>query len=237
MPLVAENFRIDGNGHYAGSPIDVETAKKNLRNITFFGYSAGTILGQECYNAARKMMKQIGYSDDTAKKLLHEVVMISTGNVSRPTAERERFTTLYLVANNDRVIRLKNRLSRPISTLFMKSVHSLKVKTLSAQSLLITATVSKKATEKKENGFEAKIRQSLPWWFFIDSHHELPRYVTRDEDLSQFAKVVQYSLTNAVKRDHSVTPQDLLSTPDGLEPAAAEFYTGKIERALTRMKN
>jgi hypothetical protein len=235
MPLVADNFRLDENGVCAGTPLDPEVARKNLRNVTLFGYSAGTVVAQECYNAARSMMRDIGYADDTSKSLLNEVVLVSTGNVSRPSAEKDRFTTLYLAANNDLIIRMKNRLWRPLSTLFLRAVHSLNIKPLSDTSLLITATVSKKKTEKRGDNLEAKIRQSLPWWMLIDSNHELPRYITRDEELSQFAKIVQFSLTNAVARDTSLTPIELLNTPPGVEEKTAEAYSGKISRALSRV--
>jgi hypothetical protein len=114
MPLVAKDFKIGPDGKALGTPLPLEEAKKNLRNITFFGYSAGTITAQECFNASLKMMKQIGYAEKDAREALHEVVCVGVGVMSRPSKERDRFTTLFLEATNDKIVLFKNRLWRPL---------------------------------------------------------------------------------------------------------------------------
>lgn len=243
MPLVAKDFGLDGNGQMTGTPLPAEDAKKNLRNITLFGYSAGTIVAQECFNASMQMMQKIGYSADQARDVLQEVALVSTGNVSRPTKEKDRFTTLYLVASNDRIIRAKNRIWRPLKTLFARFARNLNIKSLSATSAFISAAVTKKKWEwRNRDGktWKEKITPLIPSWTMIKSYHELPHYITHDENLSQFAKVVQYSLTNAINRAEGdgkrLTPMQMLAPPAGVADAEAAAYNQKIAKAIVPEK-
>lgn len=243
MPLVAKDFGLDGNGQMTGTPLPAEEAKKNLRNITLFGYSAGTIVAQECFNASMQMMQKIGYSADQARDVLQEVALVSTGNVSRPTKEKDRFTTLYLVASNDRIIRAKNRIWRPLKTMFARFARNLNIKALSPTSAFISAAVTKKKWEwRNRDGktWKEKITPLIPSWTMIKSYHELPHYITHDEDLSQFAKVVQYGLTNAINRAESgsdgsgkrITPMQMLAPPAGVPDTEATAYNQKIAKAI-----
>lgn len=234
MPLVTQDFTRGKNGEVTGTPLAAETAKRNLRNITFFGYSAGTILAQECYNAAFEMMQKTGFHKDEARDILHEVVLVSAGNVSRPSREKDRFTTLYLAASNDKMILLKNRIWRPLRTLFARYARNLTVKSLSKTSLFISAAVKKEMWEWSNNAGEArkqKITPLLPSWTFIKSYHELPHYITHDENLSQFAKIVGYALTNATARTERLAPMDLIAPPPAVPENEAALYKARLRRA------
>ena len=237
MPLVAKDFKMDADGNVTGKPLPLEEAKKNLRNVTFFAYSAGTITGQECFNASMKLMKKIGYSEKDAREALHEVVMVGVGVMSRPGREKDRFTTLYLEANNDRLVNLKNRMWAPLRAMFAWFARKLQIQALSDSSAIISASVKKSNKEiRQKDGkkVERKIETMAPKWFPVRSLHELPRYVTEDEGLSPFAKIVEYSLTNAVNRDCRLSPLDLMSPPTGVDAQAAAAYTAKIDKAFIK---
>jgi len=239
MPLVADNFKIGADGEPTGTPLPLEEARKNLRNVTFFGYSAGTITAQETYNASLKMMTKIGYSEKDAKKALNEVVLVGAAVMSRPGRERNRFTTLYMEANNDRLVKIKNRLWAPLRAMFAWCAHRLKIEPLSDSSVLISAAVKKSGFQTEDAGdkslqekFNALVRKRFP----IKSYHELPRYVTEDEHLSSFARIVQYGLTNAVNRTGPVTPLDLLEPPKGVPAPDAQTFREKIAKAKLHPK-
>ena len=243
MPLVAKDFGLDGNGQMTGKPLPIDEAKKNLQNITFFAYSAGTIVAQECFNASMKMMQKIGYTKEQARDVLHEVALVSTGNVSRPTKEKDRFTTLYLVASNDRIIRAKNRIWRPLKTLFARFARNLNIKALSSTSAFISAAVTREKFEwRMRDGktWKEKIKPLIPSWTMIKSYHELPHYITHDENLSQFAKIVQYSLTNAINRAEGdgmrLTPLQMLAPPNGVSAEEVANYNQKIAKAIVPEK-
>lgn len=243
MPLVTRDFKLDGDGRISGAPLPPDEAKRNLRNITFFGYSAGTIAAQECYNASLEMMQKLGYAKDDARSVLQEVALISAGNVSRPSKEKDRFTTVYLVASNDKIIRAKNRIWSPLKTMFARFARNLNIKKLSATSAFISAAVSKQKWEwRVANGktWQERIRPLIPSWTFVKSYHELPHYVTHDENLSQFAKIVNFALTNAVARapayaggeGKKLDPLDMIQPPQGIPANDAAAYTAKIRQAM-----
>lgn len=239
MPLVAKDFKMDAQGNVSGTPLPLEEVKKNLRNVTFFAYSAGTITGQEGFNASMKMMKKIGFSEKDARDALHEVVLVSVGVMSRPGRERDRFTTLYLEGNNDRLVNIKNRMWAPFRAFFNWFAKKLSIQILSDTSAIISASVHKRNKEKQEKDgktVEREIKSLAPKWFPVKSLHELPRYVTEDEGLSPFAKIVEYSLTNAVARDKRLSIPELMAAPQGAEVQAAAAYKAKIDKAVIRQK-
>lgn len=217
MPLVCDDIEIDRKGRLTGKPIDKDEAKKRLRNVTLFSYSAGTIVGQEVFNATLKMMKKNGYAEKDAREILHEVVMVSAGNMSRPNKEKDRFTTLYFVASNDRVVRMKDRLWQPLWAIFKRFAKKLVIKPLSRTSLFISAPVQKDMweTKKKRDGSTVKerIKQLYPKWTMRHSYHELPHYITADDRQNSFSRMVLYSLTNAVSRDDTPDPLKLIEPP------------------------
>lgn len=240
MPLVAKDFNIGADGKATGTPLPLDDVKKNLRNITFFGYSAGCITAQEIFNASLKMMRQVGYTEKDARTALNEVVYIGVGVVSRPGREKDRFTTLFLEATNDKIVRFKNRLWTPLRVLFQRFVHGLKIKKLGDHAAIITAAVPKKHWETfTVNGktVREKVKNLLPSAMaWIKTYHELPRYVTQDEELSPFAKMVQYGLVNAVGRTGLLDPMQLLEPPAGTDEKIASVYREKIDNAYVKPK-
>ncbi|MEZ0223360.1 MAG: hypothetical protein ACAH83_02315 [Alphaproteobacteria bacterium] len=240
MPLVAQDFKIGADGKATGTPLPLDDVKKNLRNVTFFGYSAGCITAQEIFNASLKMMRQVGYSEKDARTALNEVVYIGVGVVSRPGREKDRFTTLFLEATNDKIVRFKNRLWTPLRVLFQRFVHGMKIKKLGDHAAIITAAVPKKHWETfTVNGttVREKVKNLLPSAMaWIKTYHELPRYVTQDEDLSPFAKMVQFGLVNAVGRTGLLDPMDLLEPPSGTAASTAAAYREKIANAYVPSK-
>lgn len=234
MPLVAKDFKLNEDGTVAGTPLPLDEAKKNLRNITFFGYSAGTITAQECFNASLKMMKDVGYKEDEARAALAEVVNIGVGVMSQPKKEKNRFTTLSLEATNDKLVLFKSRLWEPLKALFNNFAHKLKIEPLSETSAVITAAVNKKDWETRQKDgktVKERVKSLLPKWMMVKSFHELPRYVTQDEQLSPFAKIVHYSLANAVTRQQRIAPLDLMQPPANTDEKTAAAYRDKIDKA------
>jgi hypothetical protein len=234
MPLVSDNFALDAKGKATGTPLPLEEAKKNLRNITFFGYSAGGVTAQECFNASLQMMRQIGYDEKDARAVLREAVSISVGTMSRPSKEGNRFTSLAFEATNDRIVRMRQRIIAPLRNIFNRFAPDLRLKPVSDSSAVVTAAVSKKNWEKRERGGKTgkqKIDLLLPAWIPFGTFHELPRYVTEDEELSPFAKMVRYGLTNAVDRTGTADPLKLLDPPPGTENRTATAYKDKLSKA------
>lgn len=237
MPLVADDFSVDRKWRNPkGTPLPLEQVKKNLRNVTFFGYSAGTIVGQECFNATLKMMKKIGYTEEDARAALNEVVLISAGNVSRPAYEKNRFTTLYLAASNDKIIRAKHYIWQPLKALFARYTKELTIQRLSATSAFISAAVTRQKWEWRKSKGKPPVRKKFRLMFrplpFFRSYHELPHYITHDENLSPFARIVISALTHATGRTEKLDPLKMLEAPPGCEQAEALAYNAKIQQAL-----
>ena len=239
LPLVAKDATFDKKGRLTGAtPLPEEEARKNLRNLTLLTYSAGTVTVQESFNAILKMMKKSGYAEAKARDILREVVLISTGNVSRPSKEGNRFTTLYLVASNDIVVRGKNILWAPLKTtlsnIFRRHSEKLRVERLSETSLFVSARLNKEEFEwrkRKDVTWLDKINPLLPAWTMINSNHELPYYITHDDKISPFANIALYSLTNAVGREKTADISDIIAPPPATPTDAVTFYTQKMEKA------
>lgn len=226
LPLVSKDITYDEKGQVTGgTPLPLDEAKANLKNVTLFGYSAGTVLAQETYNAALNFMTKAGYEEEQAKELLHEVVLISAGNMSRPGKEKNRFTTLYLAATNDKLIRAKNRLTASLKEMFRHYSKKLRIKSLSKVSLHISAPVRGGMREMKKdkegNWFRKKIDLLYPNWLLRRSYHELPHYVTHEDRHNKFSKIAIYALTNSVQRKER--PKN---TEDLLQPA--EPFPGAV---------
>lgn len=223
----------------AGKPRHPADAAQSLRNITLVGYSAGTVFGQELFNASLAAMKKAGYEAPAARDLLQEVVLISMATVSRPLREQGRFTTLYLAATNDLAVRLKERILNPLRRLFRTCADELVIRPLSQTSLLITAAVNKKMWhwQKLPNGEQQKkdISPLLPQWLRIKSHHEMPHYTTADDEHSAFSKIVLHGLVNAVTRDGRMNVRQLLAPPkDVPDTPETHQYKNRISGAFLR---
>jgi hypothetical protein len=226
---------LDANGR----PVPPEVAARNLRNITLVGYSAGTVFGQELFNASLHAMKKAGYTEPAARDVLQEVVLISMATVSRPLQEHGRFTTLYLAATNDLAVRLKERILNPLRRLFRACADELVIRPLSHTSLLITAAVNKKMWhwQKLPNGEQQKkdISPLLPQWMRMTSHHEMPHYTTADDEHSAFSKIVLHGLVNAVTRDARTNVRQLLAPPnDAPDTPETHHYKNRISGAFLR---
>lgn len=248
LPLVSEEFRRMPDGSCLGRPLPPEEAAKRLRNLTFFGYSAGTIVAQETFNASLKMMKAIGYEEKDARKLMKEVVLIAAGCISRPTKETDRYTTVTMVASNDRINRFKNWAWGAIGTLrrtFMtaytkdKNKKPLIIRPLSPANVFITAAARPTLYEYKvepdsENRVKKEFDPLYPAWTQRRSYHELVHYVTLDDRNNGFSRIALYATTNAVNRTGTPEPIRLLDPPanDTFSAEAQASYRQRIEAAL-----
>jgi hypothetical protein len=250
MPLVAKDFAYDEkSGKASGLPLPPEEARKNLKNVTLFGYSAGTVVAQETYNATRKMMRQIGFDDKTASELLKDVVLISTGAISRTTKERDRYTTVTLIASNDRINRAKNWIWGTVGSAlqYLKlqtsawGPHSkdLTITPLSETSLHATTSIRPSLYEWQydkdgQRSHKRPIDPLYPKWQPRRSYHELPPYITTDDKNNQFSRIALYSLINAFNRSGRITPQELIQIPanDTHSPELQDAYRKRIETAL-----
>lgn len=244
MPLVANNLKRESLTEVSGTPLPLEEAKKNLRNVTFFGYSAGGIVAQETYNATLRMMQGIGYSRQDAQEALKEVVLVAAGVFSRYRREKGRFTTLYLAATNDRMMRAKNwiwgtagTLLRTTFTSYGRKKKPLEIRPVSETSLLISAPVRPTLYDIKtdtETGERQKkyFKPLYPKFMFRRSYHELQHYMTQEEGNNAFANMALYALVNALTRQRRLAPLELLAAPQ--QALNAETYNTKITAALAK---
>jgi len=214
-PLVSEN----------GRPLPLDAAKQRLRNLTLYTICAGAVAGQEIYNAALKKMKDIGYKHQEAAELLQEVVDIAVAPLSSPWKETNRFSTLSLVNSDDGMLKLVH----PLRALFHKHGQRLKISPLSATSVLVTASARRKIWQwRKKEVIEGV---SLPRWRAIS--HDMPDYINMQDKSSQFSRIVQYALINAVNRKATIKPMDLLEAPATLEGPAQDNYQRRIRQAFS----
>jgi hypothetical protein len=229
MPLVVKD----------GKPLPEEEAAAKLRNLTFVGYSAGTVFAQEMHNATLKMMVQAGYKAERAQHLLGEIVLISMATVSRPSREPDRFTTLYLAGSNDLAVRLKNRIWRPLSRLFNgRHSEELSIRKLSDRSLLVTAGTGRKLWDRlksADGGMERReIKPLLPKRLKLRSNHELPHYLTCDDEHNAFSKVVLHGLVNALRRTARLEVGQLLAPIGAHGDMEKEAYGKRIDGGFHR---
>lgn len=254
MPLVAKDFGRDEKGQVKGTPLPLDEARKNLKNVTFFGYSAGSIVAQETFNATRKMMKKIGYSEEDVRDLMKEVVLIAVGTISRPSKERDRYTTVNLVASNDRIMRAKNWIWGTLGSTFkkLKQILTLKgwnkndrelsIRPLSDNYLFITGAARKSLYEWNYDGDGNRLSKRpfdplIPEWTLIRSYHEIPHYTTMDEKNNGFARIAHYACVNAFNRQGRITVKELLQpTTDDTHPMEKQQeYRTRIAEAMRDM--
>ena len=246
MPLVAKNIKLDKKGRIEeATPLPLDEARKNLNNLTLFAYSIGTVLAQESYNAASKMMQKIGYSKKDTKELLHEVVLLSMGTMSRPTKETDRFKTVFIIAPNDRVAMRKYQIWPSLKERFLRKAKKLTIIPLSKNCVHVAAPVKKDMwEEKKVNGKTTKhmIAKLYPKWVPLESQHELPLYLNNDAAENDFATIVQHVLTNSIQRKESIDPLQLLepssplikSTLSEEENVERKAYQNRIAQAFQK---
>jgi hypothetical protein len=252
LPLVCDEFKRMPDGSCLGHKIPAEEAAKRLRNLTFFGYSAGSIVAQETFNASLKLMKQVGYDEKEARKLMKEVVLIAAGCISRPSKETDRYTTVTMVASNDRINRFKNiawglwgTLRRTFMTHYTKDKNHkpLSVTPLSPANVFINAAARPSLYEYKvdiNTGERTKktFDPLYPPWVQRRSYHELVHYVTLDDRNNGFARIALYSMTNAINRAIGAPdPLQLLNPPanDKFGADAQAEYRERIASAIKPM--
>lgn len=254
MPLVADNFTRDAKGNVTGSPLPVAQARENLKNLTLVGYSAGSIVAQETFNASMKMMKKIGFAENVARDLMKDITLIAVGNVSRPSKEINRYTTITLVASNDLIMRAKNWVWGTLGTTLKrlkeylllrgwnKNKKELTIRPLSESSLFISASVRKSLYEWNYDKDGARLNKRpfdplLPEWTLIRSYHEIPHYTTMDKNNNGFACIAHHALVNAFNRTRRLTPQELIMPTEGHThtPEQLAEYVGRVRNATREM--
>jgi len=223
MPLVTDK---------QGKPLPFDTARKNLRNLTFLAYCIGNLYVQELYNAALVMMQFSGFRPDDTRKLLSEIVLVSFGSVAEPKEERDRYTTISLIHNDDSMLHKKDQWLHPLRSIFARFDRRLKIKELSESSLLVTATVMTSQIDRNKHN-EVIAGVHLPPWQKDAFNHFMSDYVNNDDNTSQVSRIVQYSLINAVSRTGTVRPMSLMKAPPvaGKTPETAR-YDRKIATAF-----
>jgi len=251
MPLVAKDWKRDDNGNVSGTPLPMDEIRKNLKNVTLFGYSAGTVVAQETFNATRQYMKKIGFSEKDVREAANQIVLVSVGSISRTAKETNRYSTLYVVATNDRITRAKNWIWGTAGTLLrkLKSVITLKalmptpnelrVRELSQTSTIATAPVRPSLYEWQydEDGKRAKKRwfdPLFPKWTMARSYHELPHFLTIDDNNNQLSRIALYSLINAFNREGTPDMSKIIRPPqnDTHTPEQQAAYNTRINQAL-----
>jgi hypothetical protein len=188
------------------------------------------------------MMKKIGYSEADVREALHEVVFIAAGAPSRYTKEKNRFTTISLLASNDRMMRGKNwiwsavgTMLRTIFTAYGKKQKPMSFHKLSDTGMIVTAPVRSSLYEWKYNEQGERIGKQpfkplYPKMSMRRSYHELPHYITQDENNNAFANIAKTALTNAVTRTERLTPLQLI---EAQKPT--EQYKQKIAAAASNL--
>jgi hypothetical protein len=248
MPLVCDNFKRSADGTCTGEKIPFDEAAKRLQNLTLFGYSAGSIVAQETFNASIKLMKAVGYDEKEAKKLMKEVVLITMGCISRPSKEIDRYTTVTLVASNDRINRFKNwiwgsvgTLRRAFTTGYLKDKNkkTLQVRPLSPSYTFISAAARPDLFEVKvDPATGERVKKPFsplyPAWTKRRSYHEPVHYTTNDDEYNGFSRIALYATANAVNRSGSPQSLKLLDPPanDTFGAEAQAAYKQRIEEAL-----
>ena len=84
--------------------IDVETACRRMRNITFFTHSSGTVAVDEIGNALCDIMEKVGYTDDEIARITSQAAAVNIAGVASFGRSRSSFSTVNLVNLSDTLI-------------------------------------------------------------------------------------------------------------------------------------
>lgn len=227
-----------------GKPLPADIARQNLRQLTFVGYCLGSVTAQEVHNNSMKLMRKAGYSKQEARDLLREIVLVSFATFTRPPREADRYTTLAFTNTDDFFVNTKNILVTPVTSLLRTGIDfatlttsgQLRIKQLSESSVAVTAAARQNPLRSifwrkaKKNADDV----TLPHWNPRASNHEARDYINAEDASNQFARMVKYGLLNAVSRDGSVKPLELLNEPQHIKTPG---YASKIINGLRRGKN
>lgn len=216
-----------------GKPLPLATAKKNLRNITFVGHSAGNIFAEEVFNAAFGMMKKMGYAKAEARDVLSEVVNVSLGTVAKAVNRKKRFSSVYMTNTDDLYIRGKNRIFHPLKSIFNRFTHRrpLKIRQVTPNSLLVTAAAHGKWRQRHKDVREKGIDIILPRRDIRHTNHGFYNYVTEDSSTSQIAHIASSAVVSSLGRDSDFTVTDLLTPRESLGAAEKAVYESRIAKA------
>ncbi len=233
MPLVLDEH---------GAPRDKVEVSINLRNLTLGGYSVGTVIVQELYNASTRSMVKAGFSKKDTKELLGDVVCISMGTMSTPSREGKRFKTVYMVATNDRFANIKNKVfeaSQALKKKFNRTIRDLRISRIADNAIIIRAEVNNNMTEPYIDKIDGQkkwrpIRKLYPETYRHDSGHELSHYISEDDNQAPFSRICRFVLANAIERDSNVTIDSLIQPYKEVRTKHyARQYTARIEAAKT----
>ena len=219
-----------------GTPLPFDEAQKNLRNLTFMGYSIGGFAVQELYNASWELMRKAGYKRKDTRRLLQEIVLLNLGGFAEPRKEKNRYTSISLVHNDDRILRTRERLLHPLRRIFSHFSRRLKIRQLSDSSILVSATATGKWQDRRKQPQNDIIENvQLPRWRRKAFNHFFADYVNTDDNSNQFSRIAQYALMNAVNRKTTPKPVDLLKAPATLEKTPeVDRYERKIAQAAQK---
>jgi hypothetical protein len=195
---------------------------------------AGSVVTQKVYNASLKLMQDIGFKQEEAQKLLHEVANIAIATVTAPGKESNRFATLSLINNDDLVVRFFH----PLRSLFNRVGKALKIRSLSGNSVMVTAGARRSIWDLRRrhevmDGVRLKRFRFLiegGGGFPVNFNHEVADYSNTKDATSPFSRIVPTAVVNAVRRTDTVNPVQLLEPLAG----APEQYRKKIVTALAR---
>lgn len=242
MKHIARDVKIGPKGRViSGTAKPKKDIERAFQNLTFMAYSYGTVFSQEVYNASRDAMKKVGINERDSKYLLSRIHLVSVGCVSRPIKEKNRFTSICLVASNDFVSNLKRYVFWSLKEVFATVADNLKISPLSRRNLYITAPVKRRPQQTITTAEGKKITQNVkplfPKWSPIASHHELEHYTTDQDDHNQFAKIVRYALVNCLRRTRALKGVEMIAPPRALgQLDGADAYTSRIDQAITPQK-
>ena len=230
----------------AGENKPIAETQRAFNNLTLLAYSYGSVFAQEVYNASRARMRELGYTDRQSKLLMSRIHQISLGAVSRPMQEQDRYSSICMVATNDRISNHKRRIWWSVGELFAAYAQKLTIKSLSKRSLYISAPVQKDLWEEK-TGKDGKVEKRninhlFPKWWVRASHHELPHYTTNQDHSNAFARIARYALINSVTREKTLRPEQMIAPPASLRqpgqctPHEIQAYEARIAKGIRRGK-
>ena len=244
LPHIASEYSFDKKGQLTGKPRKNAEVVAAFQNLTFLAYSYGSVFSQEVYHALSKTMNELGYSEKNTKFLISRIHQVSLGAVSRPMKEDGRYTSICLVATNDRISTHKRRLWWSTREMFASYTKNLSIRKLGKRNWYISAPVQKELWEPKEDKdgnivMRNVIRPLFPKWWVRQSHHELQHYTTDRDDSNQFAKIARFALINCVKRDRALRPAEITAPPKCLQnnknmDQECKTYASRIRKAMRR---
>jgi hypothetical protein len=238
LPMIATdtsyNFK---KKKVSGKKRPFKDVEASFNNLTFLAYSYGSVFSQEVYNGTKAVMHDLGFSKKETRLLLSKIHLISMGAVSSPMKEKNRFTSITMVATNDRISKHKGRIWWSLGEYFARAARKLTIKKLSKRSTYISAPVQKDLFTPKQdrqgNIVMRNIRHIFPKWWPRHSYHELPHYTTDRDFDNEFSKIARFALNNSVKREGALLPHKMIAPTD---PLVGEKKYSEDEKSVYKMR-